>query len=106
MSVNFENDDIKAYQDKIMLGGKASTVLVTEEWAWIEANIFERMKKDALILLRAARTDPDRLLAQQMYRACIEPKEQMEEYVREGQAAQEILKQLSNPETNQDEAES
>jgi hypothetical protein len=95
--IEFQNDEIQMYENRIMLGGKASDILGSDTWKWLNDNIFGLMNRDALTLLRTAGTDANRLLAQQMYRAAIEPQEQMEQYVREGDAAKEILKQFSNP---------
>lgn len=97
-SVQFDTPEIQLYNNKVMRGGKAEDILISQEWQWLKENIFGLMEKDALTLLKTCRTDADRLLAQQMYRAAIEPQEQMDQYVREGQAAKEILKQISNPE--------
>lgn len=85
------------YQNRIMIGGKAKDILGSEDWRWLKEKVFGVMEKDALTLLRTCHSDSDRLLAQQMYRAAIEPQEQMEQYVREGEAATEIFKQISNP---------
>lgn len=95
-SLQFENDEIQMYQNRIMLGGKAAEILASDDWKWLKDNVFGLMNRDALTLLRTCSTDENRLLAQQMYRAAIEPQEQMEQYVREGEAAKEILKQISN----------
>lgn len=96
--LQFDNQEIQGYNNKIMLGGRAKDILASEDWKWLKGNVFGLMLKDALTLLRTCSTDENRLLSQQMYRAAIEPQEQMEQYVREGEAAIETLKQISNPE--------
>ena len=96
-SVQFDTPEIQMYNDRVMRGGKAKEILGSEDWRWLKDNVFSVMEKDSLTLLRNCHTDADRLLAQQMYRAAIEPQEQMEQYAREGEAAIEILKQISNP---------
>ena len=96
--LEFGDPEIQMYQNRIMMGGKATDILASEDWKWLKDNVFGLMERDALTLLRTCSTDQNRLLAQQMYRAAIEPQEQMEQFVREGEAAKEILKQISNPE--------
>ena len=95
--VDFGTPEIQMYENRIMLGGKAADILASDEWKWLVDNVFGLMQRDALTLLRTCSTDQNRLLAQQMYRASIEPQEQMEQFVRESDAAKEILKQISNP---------
>lgn len=96
--VDFGTPEIQMYQNRIMLGGKAKDILASDDWKWLKDNVFGLMERDALTLLKTCSTDANRLLAQQMYRAAIEPQEQMDQYVREGEAATETLKQISNPE--------
>lgn len=97
-SVEFGTPEIQMYQNRLMLGGKAKDIMSSDDWKWLKDNVFGLMERDALTLLKTCSTDANRLLAQQMYRAAIEPQEQMDQYVREGEAAREILKQISNPE--------
>lgn len=96
-SAEFGTPEIQMYQNRLMLGGKAKEIMASEDWKWLNENVFGLMERDALTLLKTCSTDANRLLAQQMYRAAIEPKEQMDQFVREGDAAIEILKQISNP---------
>ena len=96
--LEFGDPEIQMYQNRIMTGGKAAEILASEDWKWLKDNVFGLMERDALTLLKTCSTDANRLLAQQMYRAAIEPQEQMDQFVREGEAAKEILKQISNPE--------
>lgn len=95
--LDFSNAEVQGYENKIILGGRAKDILVSEDWKWLKDNVFGLMERDALTLLKTCSTDANRLLAQQMYRAAIEPQEQMDQFVREGEAATEILKQISNP---------
>lgn len=96
--IEFGDPEIQMYQNRVMMGGKAKEILASNDWKWLKDNVFGLMERDALTLLRTCSTDQNRLLAQQMYRAAIEPQEQMDQFVREGEAATEILKQISNPE--------
>lgn len=105
-SPDFGTPEIQMYENRIMMGGKATEMLASQDWKWLKDHIFGVMEKDALTLLRTCSTDQNRLLAQQMYRAAIEPQEQMDQYVREGEAAKEILKEIvSNPGGRDDEQE-
>lgn len=96
--VDFGTPEVQMYQNRVMLGGKAAEILASDDWKWLKDNVFGLMERDALTLLKTCSTDANRLLAQQMYRAAIEPLEQMDQFVREGDAAAETLKQISNPE--------
>lgn len=100
--LEFGDPEIQMYENRVMMGGRAKDILASEDWKWLKDNVFGLMERDALTLLRTCSTDQNRLLAQQMYRAAIEPQEQMDQFVREGEAAQEILKQISNPEGGRD----
>lgn len=95
--IDFGTPEVQMYENRILLGGKANDILASDDWKWLKDNIFGMMERDALTLLRTCSTDQNRLLAQQMYRAAVEPQEQMDQFVREGEAAREILKQISNP---------
>lgn len=101
--LQFDTAEIQGYQNKIMAGGRAKDILASEDWKWLKDNVFNMMEKDALSLLRSCSTDANRLLAQQMYRAALGPQELMDQYVREGEGAIEILKQISNPEGGRDD---
>lgn len=104
MSVEFESEEFQLYNNRVMVGNKAAEIMATEHWKWLKDKLFKTMEKDALTLLKVAKNDEDRLLAQQMYRAAIEPEERMDFFVKDGEGSAEILKKISNPQTEESDA--
>lgn len=95
MSVNFPSEEISNYERMVRVGSMARKVYDTQEWKWIYENIFGAMQDQAVIILKNAKTEEDRVKAQQIFIAAHKPKELIEQLIRDGDAASEAMKQIS-----------
>jgi hypothetical protein len=96
--LEFDSAEIQNYHKAVKRGEEAAQILGSDQWQWLKANVFDVNKEDALKLFRVAKNEEGRLLAQQMYRAALSSSELVEQYVVDGKAALEAIKQVSNPE--------
>lgn len=95
MSVNFPNAEQINLERAMQVGGEASNILASKEWAWIEDKIFGALQDHAVITLKNARTEEDRVKAQQQFLAAHKPKELLEGLISAGQAAKVSLQDIS-----------
>lgn len=95
MPVNFPDQEIINYERDIQVGAKASEILISEEWIWIEKFILGALQDLAVNTLKIARTEEDRMKAQQQFLAAHKPKEMLESLIRSGIAAKEQLREIS-----------
>lgn len=93
--VDFPNAEVLNLERDIQVGGEASNILISKEWLWIEDKILGALNDLAINSLKNARTDEDRVKAQQQFLAAHKPKELLEALIRRGQAAKVGLEQIS-----------
>jgi len=93
--VNFPNSEVLNLERHIQVGGKASDIIASQEWAWIEDKILGALNDQAINSLKNARNEEDRIKAQQQFLAAHRPKEILEALISTGQAAKAGLEQIS-----------
>jgi hypothetical protein len=76
-------------------GEKASAVKNSETWAFIKDNILGALEDDAIQTLKTAKSEEERLKAQQMFLASRRPEELLDRLILQGKGALEQIKALS-----------
>lgn len=106
-NMNFPEAEIKDLEIKSLHGDRARQVQSGKDWAWLQQYIFGALFDEAIMTLRNAKSDEDRVKAQQMFLACEKPKSQLEFLISQGDAALASLKELSgqNPTLENQEEE-
>lgn len=96
MSSNYEDEalvldnaqHIEALKIQVTEGGRAAHFLSTTEWGWFRDTILVPLQDEAMETLKKARTDEDRVKAQQMLLAADKPKQILNGLVKQGEAAE------------------
>jgi hypothetical protein len=94
---NLTNQELDYLHHRISVGITASDVSSSEQWKWISENLLGALNDRALITLKNAKTEEDRMKAQQMYLASQEPKEVLDRLIQDGRLAAKALQEISNP---------
>ena len=94
-NLSFPIDEVKNLELQSLHGHRARQVQSGKDWEWLQKYIFGAIFDEAVMTLRNARTDEDRVKAQQMFLACEKPKRQLEFLISQGDAAIASLKELS-----------
>lgn len=94
--MNFPLDEIKALERQSLHGDRARQVRDGIDWKWLQDVIFGAIFDQAIMTLRNAKTDEERMKAQQMFLACEKPKAQLEFLISQGDAAIASLKELAS----------
>jgi hypothetical protein len=102
------NDQILSAEKMAVFGEKARQIRDGDDWKWLQEYIFGALFDEAVLTLRNAKTDEDRVKAQQMFLACEKPKKQLEGLINQGDAARASLAEhvstLANNEEEQQNA--
>lgn len=94
-NIEFPEAEVKMLEARSLHGDKARQVRDGQDWKWLQEFIFGALFDEAVETLRKARTDEDRVKAQQMFLACEKPKRQLEFLISQGDAAVASLKEIS-----------
>ncbi len=94
--MNFPIDEIRSLERQSLHGDRARQVINGKDWEWLQKFIFGAIFDQAIMTLRNARTDEERIKAQQMFLACEKPKAQLEFLISQGDAAIASLKELAS----------
>lgn len=94
MSSNNLEDAKDQLTNRARAGEKAIRFQLSEWSAWLEENIFKALDKEAITKMKLAKTDEDRIVAQQMFLAAEKPRALIEHLVRQGNGAIQELKGL------------
>ena len=94
MQVNFPNAEQINLERTAQVGSKAEKILAGEEWKWIYEFILGALQDQAINTLKNAKTDEDRVRAQQQFLAAHKPKEILEGLISAGQAAKLSLLEI------------
>jgi hypothetical protein len=90
----FPDSDRKALENMAFHGERAKEVKDGQDWAWLNKFVFAAIEDEAIMILRNAKNDEDRLKAQQMFLAIEKPKRLLESLVSQGDAARASLAEL------------
>lgn len=81
--------------------GEKAVQFQSSEWAqWIEENIFKALDREAITKMKLAKTDEERLVAQQMFLAAEKPRALIDHLVNLGKGAIQELKSLPQEDEN------
>lgn len=94
--MNLNDPEIRSLEIQSLHGDKARLVRDGADWKWLQEVIFGAIFDQALMTLRNAKTDEERIKAQQMFLACEKPKTQLEFLISQGDAAVASLKELAS----------
>lgn len=79
---------LEALRVQAVEGGRAKNFMSTPEWAWMRDFILKPIEDEAMETLKKAKTDEDRVKAQQMLLASDKPRQILDNLVRQGEAAE------------------
>lgn len=102
-NINFPSTDFKALENQSLHGEKAKAIKDGQDWAWIQEFILGAIFDEAIGVLRNAKTEEDRMKAQQMFLAVEKPKRLLEFLVSQGDAARASLAELTSTLANEEE---
>lgn len=94
--VIFPASEIKALENQALHGDRARQVRDGKDWEWIKEYIFGAMKDQAINILQNAKTEEDRVKAQQMFLACAKPIQLMDFLINQGDAATASLAEVAS----------
>lgn len=83
-----EADLIEAQKAIAIQGGRAKNHLASPEWAWFNDIVLKTLEDEALETLKKAKTDEERIKAQQMFMAADKPRQILNYLVKQGEAAE------------------
>jgi hypothetical protein len=92
--INFPDKDRLILENQAFHGERASQLRSGEDWKWLNDFIFGAIFDEAIMILRNAKTDEDRIKAQQMFLSVEKPKRQLDFLISQGDAARASLKEL------------
>jgi hypothetical protein len=98
MNINFPESEVQALERQSLHGDKARKVRDGEVWKWLQEYIYGAIFDEATLTIENAKTEEDRIKAQQMFLACKKPKRQLEFLISQGDAALASLKELAQSE--------
>jgi len=104
-NINFPNEEIKALEKQSLHGDRARQVMQGQDWQWLQQFIFGAIFDEAIATLRNAKTEEQRMKAQQMFLACEKPRSQLEFLISQGDAALASLKELASQPTLENQEE-
>lgn len=97
MPVDFSNAEVTNFETQMSIGAEALGIIESSQWAWIKKYILGALEEKAVLTLKNAETDRERMLAQQMFLASHKPQEILDQLFMEGKAAKIALDEISNP---------
>jgi hypothetical protein len=83
-----EADLLEGQKAVAIQGGRAKNHLASEEWAWFNDIVLKTLELEAIETLKKAKTDEDRIKAQQMFMAADKPRQILNYLVKQGEAAE------------------
>ena len=102
--VRFQGDEFRVLELQAREGERAREVFEGDDYKWIKEIIFGAIYDQAIMVLRNAKTEEDRVKAQQMFLACEKPQAQIQFLISQGDAARASLEELATTlATNEEE---
>jgi len=105
--MEFPDKDMATLEVQALAGEKAKQVSLGEDWKWVKEKILGALEDQAIHTLMNAKTEEDRMKAQQMFLASKKPQDLITFLISQGDAAVASLKELAsqdvNPTLNQQE---
>lgn len=95
----YSKDDlelIEVLNNRVTAGDNAMRFKESENWRWFSKTILEAFFEQGVSVLQNAKTDMDRMKAQQMILAARKPESIIDDLISQGQAAQAELNQFSH----------
>jgi hypothetical protein len=89
------DDEFRKFKNMAEHGAKAKNHLASAEWSWFKETVLGALSEEAVMTLRRAKDDAERLKAQQMFLAASKPEEMLQQLVRQGDAAVMQLTEIS-----------
>lgn len=98
MSVDFPAEEILNFERAMQVGATAEEIMSSKQWQWIHEKILGALQDQAINSLKNARSEEDRVKAQQQFLAAHKPKEILEALISAGRAAKAQIDQISTQE--------
>jgi hypothetical protein len=92
--VQFPDKDFQLLEKQAFHGERALRVKEGTDWEWLNQFIFGALFDEAIMVLRNAKTEEERMKAQQMFLAVEKPKRQLDFLISQGDAARASLAEL------------
>ena len=96
MTVEFPDRDIRSLEAQALAGDKARQISGGDDWKWIKEKILGALEDQAIHTLMNAKTEEDRMKAQQMFLASKKPADLITFLISQGDAAVASLKELES----------
>lgn len=97
MQVDFPSAEVANFERQMSVASEAVGIIESAQWSWIKVNILGALEEKAILTLKHAGTEEERVKAQQMFIASHMPQEILERLIMEGKAAKIALEEISNP---------
>jgi hypothetical protein len=101
--LNFPQDSVVKLERTAELGGKTKDFKASGWWDWFNETILMSIEHKALMTLRTAKSEQDRMMAQQMSVVPHEIRRVVNGLVTQGEGAVEQLKTISTLKEKEDE---
>lgn len=86
--------------EAVSLGERAARFKATEWFAFVEDFLFKALDREAITKMKLAKTDEDRLMAQQMFLAAEKPRALLDYLISQGRGAAAELSTLKEDDNN------
>jgi len=103
--MNFPEAEVRALEKQALHGSKAREVRDGQDWKWLQEFIYGAIFDEATLTIENAKTEEDRIKAQQMFLACKKPKRVLDFLISQGDAAIASLKELAEQPTLENQEE-
>ena|SRR6185295_17035781 len=89
-----DDKDYQVLVKQAFHGERAAEVKNGNDWKWLNEYIFGALFDEAVMVMRNARTEEERIKAQQMFLSCEKPRKLLESLISQGDAARASLVEL------------
>lgn len=90
-------DEVLRAQEIISLGKQAKEIMRSDMWTFFHDRILKALEREAIRKMKSAKTELERLEAQQMLLASEKPKLLLEAMISEAETAYEVLSRSQSP---------
>lgn len=88
-------DEARTQLEVVAKAGEKARRFKESEWSeWLEENIFKALDREAINKMKLAKTEEDRIIAQQMFLAAEKPRALIDHLINQGNGAIQELRNL------------
>lgn len=94
-SIEFPTEQYVIWENQAKEGGRAKDFKASPYWPWFQDRVIKTLETRAVNTLKNAKSDADRLMAQQMFLAASAPEQLLEFLITQGDGAKANLIEVS-----------